>query len=762
MDASNDNDDNDDDGGSSTNDGASSAPSSPLVRCEDHPETLVPIVVGAGKRRRRGTTARSSTAGYRSSTAGHRSSTAGAADLRLPQRLRDALLMSTNTSSPALAMTRLAREIGEILHDAGISDDTLQDYERRTTGFLEDLALHACLLVDRVFDGSRGVARRVLTARRDDGVWGVHRSLASELGGLLAAVGSPGHQPPQQQQPPPQQQEQQQQAVLAAAAAAIAGFGATWLSRAGAMIVSPPSLAGLAGFAAAGGGGAGGTTAAWLARLDPTGLMLQQLFSSLAGSGTGGADGAGSTNGAGGAVTSLASSMAAGLAQRLNPAAYAADSLTRSLDMRSIADVVHDAGYPFETHAAVTDDGYILSLDRIPRRGSSDVLFLQHGVVDSSFAWVANGPDCSLGYEAYQNGADVFMGNFRGTGERAHVDASRSEADYWRFTVNDHAYSDLPALLAKVAEIKAAEWRQDHGGGECGGGECGCDCHRSSSSSSTNDPSSPSSPSTQHHCRSFTLTIAAHSMGGAATTMYLVKCGTDGRRPAVDRAVLLSPAGVHLEAPLLCRATGPVIDLTVSNWISSFRYPSNLARSLAAKVIQDVKNVPALQDLMAVLAAMLLGGDTEQRNFFRQVDNLTYHSLAGTSSGIFKHFWQIYSSRSFRAYDHGSAEANVAAYGTAEPPDVLAGFEHISVPCHFLVGLRDNLIAPANVLAQYERLRSVRPALAHLKVFPGLGHVDFTYGNNQDSNAHVLEIVRRAARARDRERRGKQQQQQQQ
>ncbi len=89
-------------------------------------------------------------------------------------------------------------------------------------------------------------------------------------------------------------------------------------------------------------------------------------------------------------------------------------------------------------------------------------------------------------------------------------------------------------------------------------------------------------------------------------------------------------------------------------WINSFRFPNDLVRNIAAKAMQDVKNVPSLADLVAVIAAMFLGGQvTESKNFLRQVDNLTYHSLAGTSTGIFKHFWQIYKKKKFQGYDFG-------------------------------------------------------------------------------------------------------------
>jgi len=46
------------------------------------------------------------------------------------------------------------------------------------------------------------------------------------------------------------------------------------------------------------------------------------------------------------------------------------------------------AGYQSETHKVVTPDGYILTLYRIV--GSGPVVFMQHGLEDSSAAWLGS------------------------------------------------------------------------------------------------------------------------------------------------------------------------------------------------------------------------------------------------------------------------------------------------------------------------------------------------------------------------------------
>merc|ERR1712168_47596 len=106
------------------------------------------------------------------------------------------------------------------------------------------------------------------------------------------------------------------------------------------------------------------------------------------------------------------------------------------------------AGYQAETHKVVTPDGYILTLYRIV--GNGPVVFMQHGLEDSSAAWVIAGPDHGApAFRLAAEGYDVWLGNYRGnhdSREHQSLDADRDN-EFWQFSWDEMAKYDLPTEL---------------------------------------------------------------------------------------------------------------------------------------------------------------------------------------------------------------------------------------------------------------------------------------------------------------------------
>ncbi|KAL8124139.1 hypothetical protein AgCh_011954 [Apium graveolens] len=131
------------------------------------------------------------------------------------------------------------------------------------------------------------------------------------------------------------------------------------------------------------------------------------------------------------------------------------DSL--NTDTRTCQDVITELGYPYEAIRVVTADGYVLLLERIPRRDARKVVYLQHGVFDSSMGWIANGVVGSPAFAAFDQGYDVYLGNFRGLVSREHVDKKISSQQYWHYSINEHGTEDIPAMIEKIHDVKMSE-----------------------------------------------------------------------------------------------------------------------------------------------------------------------------------------------------------------------------------------------------------------------------------------------------------------
>ncbi|KAK5643345.1 hypothetical protein RI129_007190 [Pyrocoelia pectoralis] len=104
-----------------------------------------------------------------------------------------------------------------------------------------------------------------------------------------------------------------------------------------------------------------------------------------------------------------------------------------------VPEIVRRHGYPVEVHNVTTDDGYILTVFRIPygRHGnttSKKPVFLQHGITLNGGAFVLMG-EKSLAFMLANAGYDVWLGNFRGSRYSSSHSYLNSQSEvYWNFT----------------------------------------------------------------------------------------------------------------------------------------------------------------------------------------------------------------------------------------------------------------------------------------------------------------------------------------
>lgn len=127
-------------------------------------------------------------------------------------------------------------------------------------------------------------------------------------------------------------------------------------------------------------------------------------------------------------------------------------------DYISTFDLIRSKGYPVEEHSVTTQDGYILTMHRISRPTSKRVVFLQHGLLDSSSTWVINYPNQSLGFILYDNDYDVWLGNMRGNRySDKHVKFNTSDEEYWNFSFDEMSKYDLTSMIDYVVNATSVE-----------------------------------------------------------------------------------------------------------------------------------------------------------------------------------------------------------------------------------------------------------------------------------------------------------------
>ncbi|XP_021392733.2 lipase member M [Lonchura striata] len=146
------------------------------------------------------------------------------------------------------------------------------------------------------------------------------------------------------------------------------------------------------------------------------------------------------------------------LAQGLEDAIPDAEMFHNPERFMNISQKIHFHGYPSEEHEVMTEDGYFLSLNRIPhgkggagRSGARTPVLIVHGFGLDGGDWVDNFPDNSLAFILADAGYDVWLGNNRGSSwSRRHRSLSVASQQFWDFSFHEMAMYDLPAMVGFI------------------------------------------------------------------------------------------------------------------------------------------------------------------------------------------------------------------------------------------------------------------------------------------------------------------------
>jgi len=347
--------------------------------------------------------------------------------------------------------------------------------------------------------------------------------------------------------------------------------------------------------------------------------------------------------------------------------------------------------YPVESHRVNTSDGYILTMFRIPYGRSQagapapnkPVVFLQHALLDSSFAWVLNLPHESLGYILADLGYDVWLGNNRGNKySKAHLSYRVNSKKFWDFSWDEMALYDLPAQIDYVLNF-------------------------------TNRTS---------------VSYVGHSEG--TIQMFANLAASDELWDKINYFAALGPVAwtYHLTSIPLEILAGLRVDIIFEIF--------GMKEFLTADFINTFGKIACrLTPSLCNVFIELLCGPSKQANNTR-MDIYIAETPSGTSVKNMAHWAQGVRVDKFNMFDYGSKRKNKAKYGTDEPPEYnLTKIE--KVPISLFSGSEDLLADPTDVSA-LETAISYR-LKTNLELYK-YAHLDFTWGVNsyKDFYPHLI------------------------
>ena len=372
-------------------------------------------------------------------------------------------------------------------------------------------------------------------------------------------------------------------------------------------------------------------------------------------------------------------------------------------DGKNMIEIVQTRGYEIESHFVTTEDGYILNMFRIPRgkgeargEGPRPPVLLQHGLLDSSFTWVNNYRNESLGFLLADAGFDVWFGNNRGNRYgRNHttLDPDDGTLPFWAFSWDEMAVMDIPAMVNYA-------------------------CAQSGAAS---------------------LGYVGHSEGTIQMFAAAAEAGA-GLAPATAAAlakvnlfVALAPVAYvsHLKSPpIQTLAQLHLVEEIFDRGIFEIGKFDDQLNELAPKIC-------TAHEVSCELFLDLICGPSRNLNESR-VQVYVSATPAGTSTQNMLHWEQGVLVDTFQKFDWGSPEANAQHYsGAAEPP--LYDLGAISPDFHIALFSGDlDWLADATDVA---RLATELPpqSVVHSHVTPAFAHLDFTWA--WDANTLVYDKV---------------------
>nr|XP_008114494.2 PREDICTED: lysosomal acid lipase/cholesteryl ester hydrolase isoform X1 [Anolis carolinensis] len=343
----------------------------------------------------------------------------------------------------------------------------------------------------------------------------------------------------------------------------------------------------------------------------------------------------------------------------------------------NVTETIQYHGYPSEEHHVETEDGYILTVIRIPHgrhngtnKGSRPTIFLLHSVLGDASHWVSNLPQNSLGFILADAGYDVFLGNSRGnTYSLNHKTLNPKEQKFWEFSFHEMGYYDIPAVINFILKKTAQEQ----------------------------------------------LYFIGHSEGSTAGFIAF------STRPKLAEKVkvffaLAPPTSIPFSTTpltILARLSETTFRMIFGNK-GLFQYPTFLRKPFTTLCVYHPR-------LCASVLFFVAGYNAPNLNMSR-LDIYTAHNPAGTSVQNGLHWRQSHRTKPFRAYDYGCPKKNMEKYNQTAP--LIYKIKNIKIPIAIWTGGQDFFVIPEDAAMLSSQISN----LIYKKQIPEWEHLDFIWG----------------------------------
>ncbi|KAJ8673199.1 hypothetical protein QAD02_004461 [Eretmocerus hayati] len=360
-------------------------------------------------------------------------------------------------------------------------------------------------------------------------------------------------------------------------------------------------------------------------------------------------------------------------------AAHLREHSRRSINLNSFVttpQIINRVGYPSEQHIVSTEDGYYLTVHRIPGKPGSMPVFLQHGMFSSSFDWVVAGRDRGLAFILADQGYDVWLGNTRGNlYSSCHTHYTPDDQEFWNFSWHEMGVYDTTAVVEYITKA-------------------------------TNQ----------------NLIYIGHSMG--TTMSYVMAIERPDVASKVKAIFSLSPVVYVSNAKSFLFSSAKAFKLEKLRRILPLDYLfSHLPEQKS--LIESFCN-PNLHLRMICLSAVSgLFGHNLNGFDFSLLPRILSHDPAGVSLKTIIHFHQLVHSNRFAHFDYGP-KVNLDIYGSAIPPDY--DISKIQVPVGIFWAENDPVADPRDIQRFYSQLPK---PIFNLKVDHNkFNHLDFLWAND--------------------------------